>query len=133
MSKVLALTTAPEGRTTEPSKKKREQINCIETPPNQEWFVRTRARDRTVWYLRFIVTGMLPRRFGPFASRHKAFLALDAMLDTLEELIWNLNDPAGEFRLKRRFQLNSDPVIEDDLALPQHPGPTGREGRAGMR
>ena len=119
MSKVLALTTVPKGSTTAPSKKKREQINLIETPPNQEWFVRTRERGRTVWYLRFIVTGMLPRRFGPFASRHKALLALDAMLDTLEEQIWNLNNPAGEFRLKRRFQLNSDPVIEDAIALPK--------------
>jgi hypothetical protein len=119
MRKTLALKAVPKGPAAEPSKKKREQINCIETPPNPDWFVRTRERGRTVWYLRFIVTGMLPRRFGPFASRHKALLALDAMLDTLEELIWNLNDPAGEFRLKRRFQLNSDPVIEDAIALPK--------------
>lgn len=98
-------------------KKERERIACIETPPKPDWFVSTREQGRTVWYLRFRVTGMLPRRFGPFASRHKAILALDAMLDALEEMIWNLNDPAKEFRLKRRFQLNSDPVIEDELAL----------------
>jgi hypothetical protein len=99
-------------------KRKREQIVSIETPPQADWFVCTRERGRRVWYLRFRVTGMLPRRFGPYASRHKAILALDAMIDTLEEMMWDLNDPATEFRLKRRFQQTWGPVIEDDLALP---------------
>lgn len=119
MATNIALKAVPKSPTTVPSKKKREQINCIETPPNPDWFVRTRERGRPVWYLRFRVTGLLPRRVGPFASRHKAVLALDAILDTLEEMIWNLNDPADKFRLKRRFQLNSDPVIEDAIALPK--------------
>ena len=114
MATALAIVKRP---TTAPNKKKREQIVVIETPPKPDWFVRTRERGRTVWYLRFRVTGMLPRRFGPFASRHKALLALDAMLEALEEMVWNLNNQAKEFRLKRRFQLNSDPVIEDEIAL----------------
>ena len=103
---------------TQPNTKKSKQIICIETPPKPDWFVQTREHGRTVWYLRFRVTGMFPRRFGPFATRHKAILALDVMIDTLDERIWNLNDPVSEFRLNRRFQLNSDPVIEDEIALP---------------
>lgn len=117
MSRAVALTSVPKSPTKEPSKKKQAQFNVIETPPTPDWFVSTREAGRQVWYLRFRVTGMLPRRFGPFASRHKAVLALDAMLDALEETIWNLGDQAKKFRLKRRFGMNSDPVIEDAIAL----------------
>lgn len=119
MSKVLALTTAPEGRTTEPSKKKRERIDWIETLPKPEWFVSTREQGRTVWYLRLTVTGMLPRRFGPFQSRQRALLALDGMIDALTDTNAELCDAAEKYGLKRRFQQIWGPVIEDDLALPK--------------
>ena len=64
MTKAVALTSVPKAPTTE--KKKRERLVNIETPPQREWFVRTREQGRTVWYLRLRLTGMFPRRFGPF-------------------------------------------------------------------
>lgn len=116
MAKKIALTTVPKSSTAE--KKERERISLIEMPPRPEWFVRTREHGRTVWYLRLIVTGMLPRRFGPFASRHKALLALDAMLDEIGDVNADICDRVEKYRLKRRFQHNWGPVIEDNLALP---------------
>jgi hypothetical protein len=78
MSRALALTSIPKAPTTE--KKKRERLVNIETPSKPEWFVRTREQGRTVWYLRLRLTGMFPRRFGPFRDRHQALLALNDMI-----------------------------------------------------
>ena len=103
---------------TERKTKKRERIQLIETPPKQEWFVKTRERGRIVWYLRLIVTGMFPRRYGPFRNRHKALLALDGMLDAIGDGLSGCDDVADKYRLKRRFQQPWGPVIEDELALP---------------
>ena len=119
MAKVLELTTVPKETTTEP-KKKRERIVLIETPPKPEWFVSTREGGRTVWYLRFTVTGMLPRRFGPFQSRHKALLALDAIIDVIET--GELEDRADEYVFKRRFHKTWGCIMEDELALPTKGG-----------
>lgn len=68
MTKLLTLTTVPKGPTTEPNKKKREQIVNIETPPNPDWFVSTREYGWPVWYLRFRMTGMFSRRFDRFRT-----------------------------------------------------------------
>lgn len=119
MSTNVTLKAVPKGSTTE--KKQRERIELIEMPPKPDWFVSTRERGRTVWYLRFTITGMLPRRFGPFASRHKALLALDGMIDVTMELENEIIDQAKKYGLKRRFQLQPKfgPVIEDAIALPK--------------
>jgi hypothetical protein len=119
MSTNVTLKAVPKGPTTE--KKKREQIELIETPPKLDWFVSAKERGRTVWYLRFIVTGMLPRRFGPFANRHKALLALDGMINVTMELENEIRDQAKKYGLNRRFQLQPKfgPVIEDAIALPK--------------
>jgi hypothetical protein len=90
--------------TTEPNKKKREQIVNIETPPNPDWFVSTREQGRTVWYLRLRVTGMFPRRFGPFQNRHRALLALDGMIDAMTDANSECSTVANQYRLKRRIQ-----------------------------
>lgn len=119
MTTKLALTTVPKECAAEPSKKKRERIGNVETTPNPDWFVSTREQGRTVWYLRFRVTGMFPRRFGPFASRHKALLALDAMLGSMVDQNSGFQSEADAYRLKRTFQQTWGPVIEDDLALPK--------------
>lgn len=121
MSKALALTSVPQAPTTE--KKKRERLVLIETPPKPEWFVKTREQGRTVWYLRFRVTGMHPRRFGPYATRHRALLALDEIISVGTDWCNEIWDANRKYSLKRRFQQNCGPVIEDDLAL-------GKAGRA---
>lgn len=103
--------------TTEPNKKKRERIELIETPPIPNWFVSTREQGRTVWYLRFRVTGMFPRRFGPFRNRHRALLALDRMLDAMTDACSEFQTAAKEYQLRQRFQQTWGPVIEDQIAL----------------
>jgi hypothetical protein len=100
-----------------PAKKTREKIRCLETPPCADWFVRSRERGRTVWYLRLKVTGMVPRRFGPFATRHKALLALDAILDVIADVMSDTNDKADEYLLRRAYDSRWGFVREDALAL----------------
>ncbi len=115
MAKTLALTTVPKTPTTE--HKKRERLVCIETPPKPEWFVRTREQSQTVWYLRLRLTGMFPRRFGPFRNRHRALLALDDMIHAMTDVTAECQDAAQKYGLNRQFRMNCQPVIEDDLAL----------------
>ena len=115
MAKVLAIVKTED---QEP-KRKREQIQWIETPPNPDWFVSTREHGRTVWYLRLRLTGMFPRRFGPFQNRHRAVLALDAMIGAMTNGNCEVCDAAEKYGMQRRFQQNWGPVIEDDLALPK--------------
>jgi hypothetical protein len=105
--------------TTEPTKMKRERITQIETPPNPDWFVSTREQGRVVWYLRLRVTGMFPRRFGPFQNRHQALLALNGMIGVMGDAMSECSDRANQYRLTQRFQHNWGPVIEDSLALPK--------------
>jgi len=119
MSRALALTAVPKGSTAEPSKKKRECLVNIETPPKPEWFVRTREQGRWVWYLRLRLTGLFPRRFGPFRTRHRALLALDEMIDAIMDVTAECQDAANKYGLNRQFRINFQPVIEDDLALPK--------------
>jgi hypothetical protein len=118
MATKLALKAVPKAPTTAPKKKQRERLVIIETPPKPDWFVSTRERGRTVWYLRLTITGAHPRRFGPFANRHRALLALDLMLNSLTDLNCELADAAKKYGMTRRFQQTWGPVIEDELALP---------------
>jgi hypothetical protein len=115
MEKVLAIVKTKD----QAPKRKRDRIVLIETPPNPDWFVRTREQGRTVWYLRFRMTGMFPRRFGPFQNRHRALLALDGMIDAMTDSNCEMCDAAEKYGLQRRYQQNWGPVIEDDLALPK--------------
>ncbi len=99
-------------------KRKRERHALIETLPKADWFVCTQEQGRTVWYLRVSITGMLPRRFGPFKNRHRAMLALDGMLDAMIDVITELPDRARKYIIPSRFCPDRwGPVIEDDLAL----------------
>lgn len=116
MSKALALTSVPKAPTKE--KKKRERLVNIETPPKPEWFVRTREQGRTVWYLRLRMTGMFPRRYGPFANRHRALLALNEMINQTTDVTAECQDAAERYGLNRQFRSNYQPIVEDDLALP---------------
>lgn len=117
MSKVLALTTVPKEPATAPSKKKRERIQLIETSPKPEWFVQTTLKTgRRVWFLRFQVTGIVPRLYGPFNTRQTALLFLDKAIDHLADF-WSLVDgECGTRMLRRKFQHIWPPIIEHPLA-----------------
>jgi hypothetical protein len=117
MAKLLALTTVPKGGTTEPKKKAHERIVLIETPPRPDWYIQTTtATGRRVWYLRFQVTGLAPRLYGPFTSRHRALLAFDATIDTLQDVENEMKDVCEERMLKVKYQKVWPPMIEHPVA-----------------
>ncbi|MEQ1844646.1 MAG: hypothetical protein ABL983_03595, partial [Nitrospira sp.] len=69
---------------SKPTTKKREQILFLERRPSENWFVAKKTpRGKAKWYLRFTITGLDPRLFGPFPSKRKAVLFLDAAHDKL--------------------------------------------------
>lgn len=109
MGKTAAVVSL-EGKSIEPTdppvKRKRERIQLIETPPREDWFVTEKdANGRLVWFLRLTVTGMLVRRYGPFASRRKALLFLDAALGAMADaLVSELEDLAQTRSLRRTYQ-----------------------------
>ena len=115
MSRAVALASVPKAPTKE--KKKRERLVNIETPPKPEWFVRTREQGRTVWHLRLRLTGMFPRRYGPFANRYRALLALNDMVGEMTDVNAECHNAAEKYGLNRRYQQNWGAVIEDDLSL----------------
>lgn len=100
-------------------KKERERIELIEVPPEAEWFVQaTDPSGRRVWFLRFQVTGLRPRRYGPFATKHKALLFLDRFLETLGDGILGIEDLLGDYQIKPHtfaYRGGHYPVVEDEL------------------
>lgn len=91
----------------------------FETVPKPDWVVKARdARGRTVWYARIEVTGFLPRRYGPFASRMKALLFLGAAKRHFQEPLGCLApDDARRYMVEDvpfRFR-EGFPFVEDEL------------------
>jgi hypothetical protein len=104
-------------------KQERERIDMIETPPASDWFCKaTDPWGREIWFLRFQMTGFRTRRYGPFASKHKALLLLNRILGNLWEHLVDADDYLDELQMKprtfnRRYALY--PIVEDEL----NPGP----------
>ncbi len=112
------LTAVPKETAPPKPKRERERIQLIETRPKPEWFVKSKdEQGRPIWYLRMQVTGQLPRRYGPFQTKHVALLFLDRALDQLAdaqtEIEWEAQD-----RIRRPpFRYRWLPmVIEDAVA-----------------
>ena len=103
------------------SKPKRERISVIEVRPKEEWFVRTKTfRGKTVWYIRFEVTGMHPRLFGPFPSKRQGLLFLD---DAIGELLGGLIEAENRCEkrmVKEECQKVWLPIIEYPLLTQRH-------------
>lgn len=62
-----------------------------------ELFYGTDEAGRTGWFLRLSLTGMYPRRIGPYSSQDEALAVLDAVaaefaMDTLTDLLNDLTD-----------------------------------------
>ena len=97
--------------------KQRERIQLLETRPKPEWFVKDKDEGgRTVWFLRFEVTGLLPRRFGPFNTKRKALLCLDRAINHLADGLSEMNNDdkdilSGPFRHTGWDR----PIIEDHV------------------
>lgn len=95
----------------------RERITLLEMRPKNDWFVQTiTERGRKVWYLRFSVTGMFPRLYGPFQSKRKATLFLDRVVSRVTEFSPEFDNYAEEYGPTREFEkLNWGPLIEHPL------------------
>lgn len=104
------------------TRKQRERIQIMEVPPNQEWFQKSRDQwGREVWFVRVQMTGLRPRRFGPFPTKHKGLLFLDHMLNKVTEVICDVTSDLERYQYPvRRFGLRSGhyPIVEDELCKP---------------
>ena len=100
-------------------RKKRERIEIMEVKPREEWFKRSRDQfGRQVWFLRVEMTGLRPRRFGPFPTKHKGLLFLDHLLDQVGDGIDEATHHLDRYQVPpRRFGLRAGhyPVVEDEL------------------
>ncbi len=68
-----------------------KQIQCIETTPQPDWVIEDKDEEgHPIYYMNVRITGLWPRRYGPFESHQAALLfledALDRVLDTLLEV-----------------------------------------------
>ena len=110
-------------------RKPRERIRLLEMQPKDEWFVSSRnERGRKIWHLRFTVTGMFPRLYGPFISKRKAVLFLDLVVNRVLDFSQEFDDYAHEFGRTREFEkLNWGPLIEHPL-LTTYPMQTPARG-----
>lgn len=97
-------------------KKKRETISLIETQPEPDWFVPAKTkRGRTVWYLRFQMTGWNPRLYGPFKSKHQCLLFLDQAINEFQEMEPEVTTKAGERMVKEPCANTWLPIVEHPL------------------
>ena len=99
-------------------KKRRRRIQLMETLPKPGWTVAVRnEKGHRVWYTRVEVTGLRPRRYGPFKSQHAALLFLDDLLNEITEgLDCDASWMASEQAVKGRFQNRPvNCIIEDEL------------------
>ena len=100
-------------------RKKRERIEIIEMKPREEWFRRSRDQfGRPAWFVRVEMTGLRPRRFGPFPTKYKGLLFLDHLLNEVADAVCSASGDLDRYQLpKRRFGLRAGhyPIVEDEL------------------
>jgi hypothetical protein len=88
-------------------------MKCVERPIQPGWLIQMKDESRrTVWYVRMEVTGLFPRRYGPFSSKKGALYFLNEQLDGL------LDQLDGGFSTKNMIRGESPTglVVEDELA-----------------
>lgn len=102
-------------------KRKREKICLIETQPDADWFVPAKTkRGRQVWYLRFKMTGLHARLFGPFESKRTGLLFLDELINSTLDSMAQADDAANTTRVNEEFAHAWMPLVEHPIvARPQ--------------
>lgn len=80
-------------------RKAAERVVLIETAIGPNDLVKlTDARGHGGWFCRIAVTGLYPRRYGPFESKGRARLFLDRALDSLlDALVTDVLDGADRY------------------------------------
>lgn len=111
------------------SKHKRERVQLMEVRPDPSWFIRSKDQDgHTIWFLKFEMTGLRPRRYGQFPTKHKAVLFLDRLIDVLGDGFSEAANWLDTYQLKSRPYANRGghyPVVEDELIA----APIAKKGR----
>jgi len=108
---------------TPSAKAESERIALLEMLPKKEWFIRTTFRGKVMWYVRFSVTGIRTRIFGPFPTKRAGLLFLDAAHDKLADFWSEADDVAKQYSCRGEFQFVSwGSIIEHPLAAPRQEG-----------
>ncbi|GJL56899.1 MAG: hypothetical protein NPIRA02_40310 [Nitrospirales bacterium] len=96
----------------------KDEIQALEVKPDDSWFIEANDyQGNTVVYLRVQVTGLLPRRAGPFSDRETAVLALASLLsDVIMDIDCEWSNDLNAYVEDRPFQHRSNYVqAEDEL------------------
>lgn len=108
-----------------PKKKTRERVCLIEAQPEASWFVQAKTEDGSrAWFLRVKVTGLHPRRFGPFESKSMALLFLDRVVDGMHDALSEAGNQLAAYQMKVKpfsCRVMHYPVVEDEL-IQSRPG-----------
>ncbi len=89
------------------------KVVLVERKPQPDWFASARnEHGKRQVFLRFQMTGLYPRRFGPFQTKREALLFLDDMLNQVQ-------DAFGEGEIKSN---HARCIMEDELASRYLPG-----------
>lgn len=101
-------------------KRTRERIGMIEREPGPDWFVPTQTKSgRRVWYLRLNITGMNPRLYGPFRSKHQCLLFLDDAIDVILDNENELQDACIRRMIRETCGKIWPPIVEHPLLTQQ--------------
>jgi hypothetical protein len=74
---------------------------CIETTPQANWVTESQDEEgHPIFYMNVCMTGLWPRRYGPFDSHQAAVLFLDDALDTVLNALLEVDTLAREHMMK---------------------------------
>ena len=84
-------------------------------------------RGRVVWYLRFEVTGMNPRLFGPFSSKRDTLLFLDDAVGAMADFEGEVQDACSKRMVMEECHKIWPPIVEHPVLSTRHrPAKKGR-------
>jgi len=121
MAELTLLSPAEEAQSIEEPTNAEPFYEWLEERPRPEWFVSVRLADGHVrWFVRFTMTGLQVRRYGPFASKEQCLLFLN---EALKRLMFDgeteLEEAQENHRIEDAFVPGRPvyPIVEQTLAL----------------
>ena len=98
---------------TQPPDSNANKVVLVERKPQPDWFASARnEHGKRQVFLRFQMTGLYPRRFGPFQTKREALLFLDDLLNQAQD-VFSEDDIKGN---------HARCIMEDELASRYLPG-----------
>lgn len=92
---------------------KRKRISLIEDEPTDGWFVKSKTRrGRHVVYVRFQITGLHPRLYGPFSSKRQGLEFLDRALSRMIEPLAVTDSDSSDRMIDEEFRHHYPPIVE---------------------